>query len=133
MLWALGYKGDPRDVWAANYWFSVSEYLLLRISECLNPIFYNLGSNQMRRCTLKLLYKMFGIKHAPPLMNQVLLLEVSVLLSPTQRFPIWLFLVSPLKFIPQAQLSEVTELDLSEGPSSIIDNGWSLIIYWMLL
>ena len=67
MLWALGYKGDPRDVWAANYWFSVSEYILLRISECVNPIFYNLGSNQMRRCTLKLLNKMIGRKHASTL------------------------------------------------------------------
>ena len=64
MLWALGYKGDPRDVWAANYWFSVLEYLLLRISECLNPIFYNLGSNQMRRCTLNLLNKMIGRNNA---------------------------------------------------------------------
>ena len=60
MLWALNYKGDPRKIWVVNYWFSVSEYLLLRISECLNPVFYNLGSNQMRRCTMKLLKQMVG-------------------------------------------------------------------------
>ena len=75
MLWALNYKGDPRKIWVVNYWFSVSEYLLLRISECLNPVFYNLGSNQMRRCTMKLLKQMVGQETEEP--NSTSALETS--------------------------------------------------------
>nr|XP_026690745.1 blue-sensitive opsin-like [Ciona intestinalis] len=45
-----------------DYWFGMSEYFCIRISECLNPIFYNLGSAKMRKCTAGLLRKMFGCK-----------------------------------------------------------------------
>lgn len=58
-LWALSYPGNPSKVWFSNYWFSMIEYLCLRFSECLNPLFYNFGSPKMRRCTLRLLTSTF--------------------------------------------------------------------------
>lgn len=42
-----------------DYWFGMTEYMFLRLSECLNPIFYNFGSPKMRKCTFKLLYEKF--------------------------------------------------------------------------
>lgn len=41
----------------ADYWFGLSQYFFLRFSECLNPIFYNIGSSKMRRFTLSFLKK----------------------------------------------------------------------------
>ncbi|XP_076813756.1 growth hormone secretagogue receptor type 1-like [Clavelina lepadiformis] len=38
-----------------NWWFEFVTYLLLRISECLDPIFYNLGSRKIRLETTALL------------------------------------------------------------------------------
>ncbi|XP_076818862.1 trace amine-associated receptor 9-like isoform X1 [Clavelina lepadiformis] len=37
----------------ADYWFGMIEYFFLRFSECVNPLFYNLGSAKMRRHTKK--------------------------------------------------------------------------------
>ena len=34
-----------------NWWFAFMEYLLLRISECLNPVFYNLASRYNQNLT----------------------------------------------------------------------------------
>ncbi|XP_077967278.1 galanin receptor 2a-like isoform X1 [Styela clava] len=42
---------DARSSWL----FSMLAHILLRISECLNPVFYNLGSSQMREATFKFL------------------------------------------------------------------------------
>ena len=36
-----------------DYWFGMVEYFFLRFSECLNPIFYNLGSGKLRKYTIK--------------------------------------------------------------------------------
>ena len=44
-------KPDP----SFDYWFGVVSYLCLRISECLNPVMYNLGSQNIRRETKRLL------------------------------------------------------------------------------
>lgn len=38
-----------------SFWFSIAAYICLRLSEFLNPIFYNVGSAKMRRCTVELL------------------------------------------------------------------------------
>nr|CAB3249004.1 growth hormone secretagogue receptor type 1-like [Phallusia mammillata] len=38
-----------------HWWFGMSEYMLLRLSECLNPIFYNLASSSMRKETKSVL------------------------------------------------------------------------------
>lgn len=34
-----------------DYWVGFSSYICLRLSECLNPVFYNIGSSKMRKCT----------------------------------------------------------------------------------
>ena len=53
LVWTttLTSKPDP----SFDYWFGVVSYLCLRISECLNPVVYNLGSRNIRRETKKLL------------------------------------------------------------------------------
>ena len=38
-----------------DYWFGICSYLCLRLSECLNPVMYNLGSGKLRRETWKVL------------------------------------------------------------------------------
>ena len=48
---AITSKPDP----SFDYWFGVLSYLCLRISECLNPVMYNLGSQNIRRETKRLL------------------------------------------------------------------------------
>ena len=35
-----------------DYWFGMVQYYFLRFSECLNPLFYNLGSTKMRKYTI---------------------------------------------------------------------------------
>ena len=40
-----------------DYWFGVVSYLCLRLSECMNPVMYNLGSGKIRKATKEL----FGI------------------------------------------------------------------------
>nr|XP_039251132.1 melanin-concentrating hormone receptor 2-like [Styela clava] len=47
----LGIKFYGRGPWL----FSITSHVFVRISECLNPIFYNLGSSQMRKATKDLL------------------------------------------------------------------------------
>ena len=53
--WALEDRPNERYYRIADYWFGMIEYLFLRFSECLNPLFYNLGSAKMRRHTKKFL------------------------------------------------------------------------------
>ena len=53
--WALEDRADERLYRNADYWFGMIEYLFLRFSEGLNPLFYNLGSAKMRRHTKKFL------------------------------------------------------------------------------
>ena len=59
MIWALSNTQKPHELLKVNHWFSMSQYFLLRISECLNPIFYNFGSSVMRKCTFALLERIF--------------------------------------------------------------------------
>ena len=42
-------------VFVIDYWIGVVAYLILRLSECLNPVMYNLGCRDMRRATLRFL------------------------------------------------------------------------------
>ena len=43
----------------ADYWFGVASYLSLRLSECMNPLMYNLGSSSLRRHSKKLWKNIF--------------------------------------------------------------------------
>ena len=65
-LWPLTLDGTEFYLWKEEYWFSMTAYLCLRISECMNPVFYNFGSSTMRKCTVKLLQK---IAHISPNQN----------------------------------------------------------------
>ena len=38
-----------------DYWFNVGAYLSLRMSECVNPVLYNLASKKMRKASLNVL------------------------------------------------------------------------------
>ncbi|XP_078494137.1 growth hormone secretagogue receptor type 1-like [Ciona intestinalis] len=40
---------------AFDWWFGMIEHMALRISECLNPVFYNLASSKMRSETVRVL------------------------------------------------------------------------------
>ncbi|CAK8674931.1 unnamed protein product [Clavelina lepadiformis] len=44
---------------AFDWWFGVAEHICLRLSECLNPIFYNIASRKMRKETIGFLRKAF--------------------------------------------------------------------------
>ncbi|XP_078491732.1 type-1 angiotensin II receptor B-like [Ciona intestinalis] len=47
-----------------DYWFGMIEYMFLRFSECMNPVFYNLGSEKVRRYTKTFLkYRVFTCKN----------------------------------------------------------------------
>ncbi|XP_078485010.1 growth hormone secretagogue receptor type 1-like [Ciona intestinalis] len=48
--------------YATDYWFGVASYLCLRISECMNPVMYNLGSTNMRKESLRVLKRAFCCK-----------------------------------------------------------------------
>ena len=54
-FWGVQDLPPGRYYLLADYWFGMIEYLLLRFSECLNPLFYNLGSRKMRKHTVMLL------------------------------------------------------------------------------
>nr|XP_026691624.1 growth hormone secretagogue receptor type 1-like [Ciona intestinalis] len=47
---------------ALHWWLGVGEYLCLRVSECLNPIFYNLASSKMRKETTNYLKRMCRVR-----------------------------------------------------------------------
>ncbi|XP_078481676.1 growth hormone secretagogue receptor type 1-like [Ciona intestinalis] len=47
----------PRYKMTFNLWFSTIAFMLLRLSECLNPILYNLTSRSIRAETMKVLKK----------------------------------------------------------------------------
>jgi len=48
-------KNDATYYGSIDYWFGVVSYLCLRLSECMNPVMYNLGSSNIRQATKKLL------------------------------------------------------------------------------
>lgn len=45
------------NVYVVDYWFGVVSYLILRVSECLNPVMYNLGCTEMRNATYEFVKK----------------------------------------------------------------------------
>ncbi|XP_039268525.1 growth hormone secretagogue receptor type 1-like isoform X2 [Styela clava] len=53
LIWTSANEPDPTDcrLMTVDYWFGVTSYLLLRISECVNPVMYNLGCSEMRAST----------------------------------------------------------------------------------
>ena len=53
LVWTTTVESKPHP--SFDYWFGVVSYLFLRLSECLNPVMYNLGSNNIRRETKRLL------------------------------------------------------------------------------
>ncbi|XP_078481675.1 growth hormone secretagogue receptor type 1-like [Ciona intestinalis] len=59
-IYATTTKAVTREDEIFHWWFGMLEYLCLRFSECLNPVFYNLASSKMRNKTKKQLAKMFG-------------------------------------------------------------------------
>ncbi|CAK8678067.1 unnamed protein product [Clavelina lepadiformis] len=44
--------GDPRFSYRRLWWFAMSARICLRLSECMNPIFYNIASSKMRKETI---------------------------------------------------------------------------------
>ncbi|XP_077967113.1 blue-sensitive opsin-like [Styela clava] len=60
-FWSLQHHPNTRYHRVFDYWFGMSEYLCIRFSECLNPIFYNIGSSKMRKCTIRYIKEKFGV------------------------------------------------------------------------
>lgn len=54
LVWTSAMTTQNRDT-KLDYWFGVVSYLCVRLSECLNPLMYNLGCRNIRRETLKFL------------------------------------------------------------------------------
>ena len=55
LVWTTAAKSSTKGVDSEiDYWFGVVSYLCLRLSECMNPIMYNLGSGNIRRETKNL-------------------------------------------------------------------------------
>nr|XP_039267545.1 growth hormone secretagogue receptor type 1-like [Styela clava] len=59
-FWSVQSHPNTRYYKVLDYWMGLSEYFFIRFSECLNPIFYNLGSSKMRNCTKTYLEETFG-------------------------------------------------------------------------
>lgn len=53
------HENTPHTV-QVDYYFGLVEYFFIRLSECLNPIFYNLGSMKMRTYTKHFIYGLCG-------------------------------------------------------------------------
>ncbi|XP_076814285.1 growth hormone secretagogue receptor type 1-like [Clavelina lepadiformis] len=51
------------EINAFDWRFAIVQYIMLRFSECLNPIFYNLASKKMRSETFKMIKKAFRTSH----------------------------------------------------------------------
>ncbi|XP_078486566.1 5-hydroxytryptamine receptor 1B-like [Ciona intestinalis] len=47
------------NTYYSDYWFGVFSYLCVRLSECMNPVMYNMGSSNIRGETVKLWRKLF--------------------------------------------------------------------------
>jgi len=60
-IWSYGQYPNTRYYQLVDYWFGFSSYIILRFSECLNPIFYNIGSPKMRKHTRMLLRKILRL------------------------------------------------------------------------
>lgn len=57
-IWAtaIPHKKCTGSIFVIDYWIGVVAYIILRISECLNPMMYNLGCREMRRATTRFLH-----------------------------------------------------------------------------
>nr|XP_018668991.2 adenosine receptor A2b-like [Ciona intestinalis]XP_026691640.1 adenosine receptor A2b-like [Ciona intestinalis] len=42
-----------------DWWFAMAQHTCLRVSECLNPVFYNLASSKMRKETVSIFKRMW--------------------------------------------------------------------------
>ena len=58
LVWTTATSSADTTDGHVDYWFGVISYLCLRLSECMNPVMYNLGSSNIRSATKKLLFKM---------------------------------------------------------------------------
>ncbi|XP_026696691.2 growth hormone secretagogue receptor type 1-like [Ciona intestinalis] len=56
-IYAMNTKVTTHEDEVFHWWFGVVEYFCLRLSECLNPVFYNLASSKMRNETKKVLVR----------------------------------------------------------------------------
>ncbi|XP_078481740.1 neuromedin U receptor homolog nmur-2-like isoform X1 [Ciona intestinalis] len=56
-FWGANTHPRERYYFLVDNWFGMIEYFCLRFSECLNPVFYNLGSTKMRTYTKTFLKK----------------------------------------------------------------------------
>ncbi|CAK8697310.1 unnamed protein product [Clavelina lepadiformis] len=54
-FWSVQNYPQTQLFFRIDYWFGMIEYIFLRFSECLNPLFYNLGSSKVRGYTKKFL------------------------------------------------------------------------------
>ena len=63
LLWTSNVNFGSRDR-VIDYWFGVIAYICLRISECMNPIIYNLASSNIGDATRKLLRNIFKPSNA---------------------------------------------------------------------
>nr|XP_039252630.1 green-sensitive opsin-like [Styela clava] len=54
-FWTLNNKDTSLEGWKREWMFGTAQYICLRFSECLNPVFYNLASTKMRKETKKFL------------------------------------------------------------------------------
>ena len=55
LVWTTATNGSTEGIdGKLDYWFGVASYLCLRLSECMNPIMYNLGSSNIRKATKNL-------------------------------------------------------------------------------
>jgi len=58
LLWTSTWEiKDDSPSCSLDYWFGVASYLCLRLSECMNPLMYNLGSSNMRHASKVFLRK----------------------------------------------------------------------------
>ena len=61
LLWTSNVATGSRDPFT-DYWFGVVSYLCLRVSECMNPVIYNLASSNIGGATRKMLREIFACK-----------------------------------------------------------------------
>ncbi|XP_078480992.1 growth hormone secretagogue receptor type 1-like [Ciona intestinalis] len=57
--WTVNVKAISYQQKVFDWWFGSVEYFCLRISECLNPVFYNLASSKMRKETRKTIHRIW--------------------------------------------------------------------------
>ncbi|CAK8688123.1 unnamed protein product [Clavelina lepadiformis] len=62
LLWTTVTGPQSGDQLSTDYWFGVASYLCLRLSECMNPVMYNLGSGNIRASSRRLLRKLLRME-----------------------------------------------------------------------